>query len=137
MKFPEIYRKNVVFMRKRDLLSAGLVLLAGAKPGLLAASGNDEPDAAAALVRLLDGHEAMMAAGAAYLRQAPAEAAQEQLLALLTRRKVNSAAELAADVQSRIASEWRRGDAVVIDGWLLARSEARLCALASLTGSYA
>ncbi|UYN93993.1 MAG: hypothetical protein KIT25_18355 [Enhydrobacter sp.] len=35
-------------------------------------------------------------------------------------------------VEVRRREDFSRGDTVLIDGWLLARSEARLCALASL-----
>lgn len=43
-----------------------------------------------------------------------------------------SAAEAHARFDERVARDFERGDVVTVDGWVLARTEARLCAMAAL-----
>jgi hypothetical protein len=48
----------------------------------------------------------------------------------LTRREPQAAARL---LRQGIYDDFRRADTVVVDGWILARTEARLCALIALS----
>jgi len=41
--------------------------------------------------------------------------------------------DLIAFFQDRFADDFERGDTVTVDGWVLSRSEARLCALCALS----
>jgi hypothetical protein len=68
--------------------------------------------------------------GEAYLRQHPDEADREWLL-----REVMGDSAPGGERLQRLASRRRqdlhRGTIVIVDGWVLARTEARLCAAAS------
>jgi len=44
-----------------------------------------------------------------------------------------SGAPLRESLLAAIARDWRRHDVLAVDGWLLSRSEARICALAFLS----
>ena len=76
--------------------------------------------------------------GSAYLRLFP----QEAYVALLTRELLGGSADIDPDARSfarnlrrSICSDFRGERVVRIDGWVLSRTEARLCALIALTGS--
>ena len=62
--------------------------------------------------------------GRTYTRKTPAEAKAASLLAELPRG--------AEALNTRIASDYERDDVVVLRGWILARTEARLLALGAL-----
>jgi hypothetical protein len=70
--------------------------------------------------------------GAAYLALTPDEASREKLLELVPelagvrRREIEAQLGLLAE---RVRDDFAAGDTVVIDGWVLARSEARGAAL--------
>lgn len=74
------------------------------------------------------------AIGRRYLALVPAEADEGNLLAALLAGSgpADDLATLKSHVRRRRQQDFERGDVVVIDGWVLARSETRLCALASL-----
>lgn len=95
---------------------------------LPAAAGIRRPD----LARLLGWPaDSARAVGRAYLATAPAEAAlaAEALGPLLAARP------LWPVLRRRIGEDFTSGDTVMVDGWVLARTEARLCALCALTGA--
>jgi hypothetical protein len=78
--------------------------------------GLDAPDARATLARQ----------GAIYLDAHPAERDPAVLSRLLA---LGAATPVQQRLLAAIAGDWNRHDIVTVDGWLLARSEARLCAL--------
>jgi hypothetical protein len=88
--------------------------------------------------RLLSDLEGARAIGTRYLQQSPDEARPEILARCLFPGTAGAACGPAAlDRLRQALDEQRRrdftaGDTVLIDGWILARTEARLCALASL-----
>jgi hypothetical protein len=71
------------------------------------------------------------AAAAAYFSRYPAEFDLMRLCRLLL-RDVNPHADLVAQLNHNTVCDFAAGDIVVLDGWVLARSEARLIAAASL-----
>ncbi len=91
----------------------------------------------ARLAGLIERRADAQALGRAYLRLHPEEAAPEPLVEQLLpgagrgseslRRLTTSDLREAARRQRE--RDFARGDTVVIDGWILARTEARLCAL--------
>lgn len=73
------------------------------------------------------------AVGRAYLRSHPHDGNPRLLIAdLLGPGVPPNAASLARLLAARRSREFRDGETVVVNGWVLARSEARLCALTIL-----
>lgn len=123
--------------RRRVLLALLLGLAAG--PALGGASRLALP---AWLQRLHGDPLAAARLGAAYLAAHPDEAAPGVLLRAIeaalggpvdpaTAGGVDAAA-LAARLEAVVRADYRRGDAVSVNGWVLSRTEARLYALAAL-----
>ncbi len=71
--------------------------------------------------------------GERYLQLFPDEA-QEQVLirGILGTDEINSFSAFRAWLDKRRSADFERGDTVIIDGWVLSRSEARLYALFAL-----
>ena len=127
--------------RRRPLLAAlaaaGVAMLgerAAARPAMEAES------ALAARLAALPRHGASAAAiGRAYLRLAPEEAVKPLLAALVAADAAPPARLLAArdgELRRILAAaqreDFRAGRTVSVRGWLLSRTEVRLCALAAL-----
>lgn len=77
--------------------------------------------------------------GRKYLEIAPAERSEERLgemiLGAAWGEGNSDARDIATRVRVRRDEDFREGDLVTIDGWFLARTEARLCALAALAAN--
>jgi hypothetical protein len=80
-------------------------------------------------------HDSMIAVGRAYLDQAPGEATPLRLRHLLDLADGVSALALPATEKERLSArqseDFRTGRTVLVKGWVLSRTEARLYALAS------
>jgi len=71
--------------------------------------------------------------GESYLSAAPAEKDQATLeRAVFGDMTLVSLSAMTQAVAERVAADFRTADMVAVHGWILARTEARLCALASL-----
>ena len=76
---------------------------------------------------------ALRAVGALYLRRHPEEAVPVRLLMHQSAMgRIGAQDALARMIAERRRVDLEREDVVVVAGWVLARSEARLCATASL-----
>ena len=69
--------------------------------------------------------------GVIYLASHPAERDAGRLSRLILR---DSAAPVEAALIESIASDWSRHDVTLVDGWVLSRTEARICAAVHLMG---
>ncbi len=131
--------------RRRFLVLAGFALAALGFGKLRAAAATPPAtDAAQALARriaALPGRRASArAVGRAYLERQPEEAHVERLVASLIGDATSHEARCLIDdpdalrraVRARCRRDFADGELVAIGGWLLARSEARICALAHL-----
>ncbi len=123
--------KHVV--RRRDLLA----LLAALFPSPLAAAVAPSGGPIAGLLRHI---KAARAVGVAYLAIAPQERSAAMLSQLLfggmSTNGPNSdvhTQQLRQAIEARRQRDFANGETVILDGWLMARTEARLCALAALT----
>jgi DNA-binding IclR family transcriptional regulator len=114
-----------MMLQRRAMLLAGLaaalVRPARAAPSHLPAGYFRHPASARAI-------------GRAYLAAVPAEADAARIAALLALGPASGAspAALRRRMAARLRADFAAGRTIVLDGWLLAESEARLCALVAL-----
>ena len=99
--------------------------------------GGVERAAAADLRALFANPESARAIGAEYLRQYPAEAAVNTLIELIGVVGAGQdgrfqASALTAMLQRRIAQDFETDTIVQVNGWILSRTESRLCAIWAL-----
>ena len=129
-----------VFKRRSFLVSAIVVALLPwlAKPSF-AACGPRGPRGAArtkaerCLVSLFSDLDAPRAVGGRYLALYPAEADRAALRAgLIDSAWTLDRKALRAWLVRRCTQDFRNGNTVIVDGWVLARTEARACALVAL-----
>jgi hypothetical protein len=71
--------------------------------------------------------------GEAYLEDHPEEAQPALLARLLREAGLEEAPGPTSRARARIREDFERGRTVQVDGWVLSRTEARLCALTALT----
>ncbi len=73
--------------------------------------------------------------GETYRKQFSDENSERKLVKLLS-EYVSTETTTTSDVlRQQIADDYRKGNTVMVDGWILSRTEARQCALFSLTQS--
>lgn len=91
-----------------------------------------------AVARLFDELEPARRVGRAYLTDHPGEADERTLVRLLVatsgwdRASEASPTRLGELARSALTRDFERGKTVAVDGWILSRTEARLCALVAL-----
>ncbi len=98
------------------------------------------PTAIERLTGLLEHPKSAAVVGRAYLQAFPAESSPGLLAARLVERIPGGLETVAASTESRVSELVRRSigddfvdlDIVVLQGWVFARTEARLCALTEL-----
>lgn len=73
------------------------------------------------------------AIGSAYRRLTPAEQTVDALRDALATSRRGLPWSARPPLEQQVADEFAAGDTVLAEGWVLARTEARLCALVSLT----
>jgi len=115
------------FLRGSLMAGAALLLAAQIHPNRLSAKP---------LQSVPPGHEAMVSVGRAYLDQAPEEADVARLRHFLALMAEVSAMSLPDPEKERLAirqlEDFRTGQTVLVQGWILSRTEATLCALIAL-----
>ena len=124
--------------RRRFLLAAaGAAAAAAIGPGalILLIDRMWKDDAAVAAIRALITHRADAdQLGRAYLAMHRDERSSAALLRhLLGPMPPASAAETPGRIAARIRADYRAARTVTVEGWILSRTEARLCALVALT----
>lgn len=112
-------------MLVRLLGLTGLALAVGPVPALALA----RPSPAARLTRLLGDPESAREIGRAYLQTAPGDGNRERLTTQLAARLDRPTRDTLA---ASCREDFARGRTVMVNGWVLAETEARLCALAAL-----
>lgn len=83
------------------------------------------------LSHLLD-DKSIIEIGELYLKQFPNENNERKLVSLLTVRDFSDSNKIKI-VQQQITNDFKSGETIIIDGWILSKTEARQCALYSLT----
>ena len=118
--------------RKFILLSTGAVAAAGATWYLLNLDGSRERFLATPLAYPLIWDEATVSKiGTAYRQNVPTENDPKKLSGLLGEITGEEEQDAAA-LQTAIQEDYAAGRTVVLDGWIIAETEARQCALYSL-----
>jgi hypothetical protein len=119
-------------------------LLAGAGC-LVVGRGSSPRDAspealAARIVSVVPDRRRAAVLGRAYLREAPSEASVTGLVAAISSgcvpqldSRTSGAADVRRALTARIESDYAERRVVDVQGWLLAPTEARICALTALT----
>ena len=69
--------------------------------------------------------------GNSYISQTPKENSENDLARALIEDISGSPEEMAKSLTEKVAYDFENGDIVVIDGWILSRTEARQCGLLS------
>ena len=70
--------------------------------------------------------------GLRYIEQIPEESSKTKLLSLLPEVNGTMRDDIVYTIRKKIVADYRNGDTICIDGWVLSRTEARQCALFSL-----
>ena len=80
-------------------------------------------------------HQELLQIGRGYCRKFPAEANPETLVSAVQDRLAlpSSHPEMALRLQQTIQEDFQLGEVLQLNGWILSRTEARQCALFSLT----
>ena len=71
--------------------------------------------------------------GNSYVSQTPKENSENELARALIEDISGSPEEMAKSLTEKVAYDFENGDIVMIDGWILSRTEARQCGLLSKT----
>lgn len=123
-------------LARRTLLKAGSTLIALAALGRTAYALPAPEGPEAALLRLISSRPAAERLGRRYLRQHPEEAdagrLARRILARLEAQGGSTARLGRASLRHTLAADFAAGRTRTIDGWILAETEADLCALAAL-----
>lgn len=123
-------------LSRRRLLRCALVgaVWSTLPSGGAAASHRPETDPITLVVRAtLPNWCAARAVGRAYLRRRPHETDRRFLeMAIFGRPRPSDPARLGRLIAAGTADDFASGHVVAVDGWILAATEARLCALAAL-----
>ena len=120
---------------RRGFLAGLAVGVVGVALGLrVYFSGDSATRKVERLVGIFHHRDSAARLGRFYLESAPQEADAARLYALidLGRDAVGTDATARAHLEARIREDFADDDLVLVDGWLLSITEARLCALASL-----
>lgn len=78
--------------------------------------------------------ETIMAMGSAYIKENPSEASEEALRTLLQSDN-GSESEAVETIKTSITNDFNDGNTQLLDGWVIATTEARQCALFSIVQS--
>jgi hypothetical protein len=143
MNGPRVTRRQTLVLALGLGLVGASVAVARRTPSGIAVEAR--PALRGALESVLSDADATRRFGGSYLQTQPSEASVDLLLRRLPMPgRTADAAEAAAiadpsavlaRIGTAVTDDFARGDTVVIDGWVVGRSEARFAALLALLGS--
>jgi len=124
-------------MKRRNfilLASSGVAVLA--VPTLVYTLHEDKIDSLLfqpySLAKIWD-TDTMNTIGLNYMRKVPKESRERVLVRRLMGKSGGQAENLAITIEKQINNDFMAGNTVMVDGWILSVTEARQCALLSLT----
>ena len=128
--------RRIAFPPRRRFLGSGLCWLIGVRaPGAAEIDGNAVKHTQSAIQELFGDLVNVKALGGMYLQDHPDEPRSADLLCRglgLASFTALDAPGLRRRIARRRAADFAAADVVILDGWVFARSEARLFALAAL-----
>ncbi len=92
---------------------------------------------AAGLAQLFTRPDSAIVIGRRYLSREPGEGPPRALASDLQRASAGDPAAARTDLRDRVRRDFERGDTVLLDGWVLARSECHACAAVALAAGAA
>jgi len=121
---------------RRAFLAHAAVAVAAVCGGWVPAALRPLPEAGAGLALAFKHRQSAIAIGRRYLSRYPDDALPGLLARGLQPADRGDPAAARAALRARVREDFERGDTVLLDGWVLARSECRACAaLALATGA--
>ena len=117
------------------MLGAAVVACAGSMRAVLQLLLEPVPDAGLGLV--FKHRQSAIAIGRHYLSRYPDDALMQAFAQDLRRAGGGDPAAARLALRARVREDFERGDTVLLDGWILARSECRACAALALGASSA
>ncbi len=125
-------------MERRKFISlSGAGLAAVALPAIVLQSCNTNYDSSLALpgqLTLIMDSETIIKTGKQYQQQFPKENSERKLVKLL-KKNIPDDNEKPVNLEQKIIEDYKADDTVLLDGWILSVTEARQCALFSITQS--
>jgi hypothetical protein len=122
--------------RRSVVVTATMALLAGTMPAVIRPARSATRDSCDAIAALWSDTGGACRVGRSYLAQVPEDADRDRLVAILFREEGAHAGMSADALRAQFARarmrDFESGDTVTVDGWVLARTEARLCALTTM-----
>jgi hypothetical protein len=115
--------------------AAAAVAWAGSVPAALRPLAEPTPGAGLALA--FKHRQSAIAIGRRYLSRYPGDRQPRVLARGLGQAGAGDAAAARAALRARVRDDFGRGDTVLLDGWVLARSECRACAALALAAGAA
>jgi hypothetical protein len=76
--------------------------------------------------------ETMIAIGNLFRELTPGERSEAELVTALLRERPDEITSALQKINSRVQTDYEENDLVMLEGWILSRTEARQCALLSL-----
>ena len=129
-RFSPVCRRR--FLALASATSAALALPATALPGPAA-----QRVSGAGLALAFKHQASAIAIGRRYLERFPQDPEHEVLAAVRSLGGETDPAAVRSALHARIKQDFARGDTVMLDGWVLSRSECRACAALALTAGAA
>lgn len=121
-------------LTRRTFLALAAAGVGAAALGRWLRDGSGEPELAltARVAALFDDRGSAQEVGRAYLRYQPEEDGEHELARLLEQAHPGwRRGDLRRHARAAVRADYRRGDMLADDGWYIARTEARLAALAT------
>lgn len=122
---------------RRRLLFAAVGLAASASLGLRMVDGAVQrlisTDETRVLRSLIAHPESAAQLGRAYLAARPDEASASRLTSLILDERATVTGDEPARVTAHVGEDFEAGRVVVVNGWILSLTEARLCALCAVS----
>lgn len=124
-------------MKRRNFIILGVSGVAAvAVPSAFYFLGDEAYDASLANPRslsLIMDTPMILSIGTQYRSLTPAEKSQRSLIKSLSQGLPADSAEIPTSLDEKIKKDFENGNMILVDGWILSVTEARQCALLSLT----
>ena len=121
--------------RRAFLMAAAAAACAGSVRAVARPIPGPAPDAGLALV--FRHRQSAIAIGRRYLSRYPGDVLPQALARGLQRAGTGDRVAARLALRARVREDFERGDTVMLDGWVLARSECRACAALALAAGAA